>query len=627
MNSNFIKETATQFWVALIGAGSRLGSVWRFGLTLLIALTAMLGSSQTFDTSSVVIPYHSSLRREQANGASTLYSGEAYFKFVIYEGDPADSQTWEPIWSPNPDYMTSLDPARLIPVPEPTAFVKIQATNGVVSFGLGDSTSQLWQDVSSPLLKNSQPVYTSVLNPTHFLNGRFFLRVWLSEDGTLFERLDPDVALMGAPLALRAAIADRVAGGGVNKDALETNLRNLVTRMETLSGYMDQMALISDNANDSALTGEGFSVAQEFPADPWVEADVASPPSARLRASVVWTGTELLVWGGVTSNSGLKIGTGALFDPSAQSWRPINTINAPSARDGQAGVWTGSRFIVWGGNGNSGFLKDGALLDPSTNLWTSLPDLPPGFEARTQFAYCWTGSRLVIFGGRSLGGLLSDVWTLDPVAETWTELPAYPGDGTYLASAVWSNGKLVIWGGQTNTGASNAGYFYTPSPDWASGTWTAMSTSPLSARARVSAESSDSKVFIWGGVNGGSVFSDGALWDPTDNTWSAVASAGSNLVAAYDSASAWTGSEFFVFGGRTSSGVSGSGAFYDPIKDQWRPSQSNGPSGRHGVGASYSSADQSVWIFGGETVVGAGGVNEIWNLPTKKPLFIYKKTP
>lgn len=154
-----------------------------------------------------------------------------------------------------------------------------------------------------------------------------------------------------------------------------------------------------------------------------------------------------------------------------------------------------------------------------------------------------------------------------------------------------------------------------------------MNSSPLSGRTGMVAAKAGAKAIFWGGHSGGSVYDDGAAWDPSNNTWTTIPDVGSNLIAAYDAAFAWTGAELLIWGGRSSSGVSGSGAFYNPTSERWRPAQGNGPAGRHGAGVSFSSADQTVWIFGGETALGGGGSSETWQLPTKNPLYLYKKNP
>jgi hypothetical protein len=55
----------------------------------------------------------------------------------------------------------------------------------------------------------------------------------------------------------------------------------------------------------------------------------------------------MIVWGG--SNSGVAFNSGGRYNPSTDSWTATNTTNAPTARDFHMAVWTGSQMIVWGG--------------------------------------------------------------------------------------------------------------------------------------------------------------------------------------------------------------------------------------------------------------------------------------
>ena len=61
----------------------------------------------------------------------------------------------------------------------------------------------------------------------------------------------------------------------------------------------------------------------------------------------------MIVWGGIDFSSVLN--TGGRYNPSTDSWTATSTTNAPSAREVHTGVWTGSEMIVWGG-------VDGSLL-------------------------------------------------------------------------------------------------------------------------------------------------------------------------------------------------------------------------------------------------------------------------
>ena len=56
----------------------------------------------------------------------------------------------------------------------------------------------------------------------------------------------------------------------------------------------------------------------------------------------------MIVWGG-GADGPTYLNTGARYSPSTDSWTATSTTNAPDARTGHTAVWTGSEMIVWGG--------------------------------------------------------------------------------------------------------------------------------------------------------------------------------------------------------------------------------------------------------------------------------------
>ena len=56
----------------------------------------------------------------------------------------------------------------------------------------------------------------------------------------------------------------------------------------------------------------------------------------------------MIVWGGFSPDHG-SFNTGGRYNPSTDSWTATSTTNAPSARAFHTAVWTGSEMIVWGG--------------------------------------------------------------------------------------------------------------------------------------------------------------------------------------------------------------------------------------------------------------------------------------
>ena len=69
----------------------------------------------------------------------------------------------------------------------------------------------------------------------------------------------------------------------------------------------------------------------------------------------------MIIWGGGDeSNSFLFFDTGGRYDPSTDSWIDTNTTGAPPGRQYHTAVWTGCEMIVWGGEvGGGAFASSG----------------------------------------------------------------------------------------------------------------------------------------------------------------------------------------------------------------------------------------------------------------------------
>src|SRR5436305_2824952 len=114
--------------------------------------------------------------------------------------------------------------------------------------------------------------------------------------------------------------------------------------------------------------------------DTWTA--TAGPPEARYSHTAVWTGSEMIIWGG-----GEYFIYPYLFDS-----------NTPADRYGPTAIWTGSEMVVWGvTDGFTGF-NTGGRYDPATNSWTatSTGNVPTG---RYEHAAVWTGTEMIIWGG------------------------------------------------------------------------------------------------------------------------------------------------------------------------------------------------------------------------------------
>ena len=104
--------------------------------------------------------------------------------------------------------------------------------------------------------------------------------------------------------------------------------------------------------------------------DSWIATNLANAPSPRSAFDGVWTGREMIIWGG--NNTVGDFNTGGRYNPGTDSWIPTTTMNAPAARDSHTAVWTGSQMIVWGGT-NALELNTGGryCAQPSTPMMQS----------------------------------------------------------------------------------------------------------------------------------------------------------------------------------------------------------------------------------------------------------------
>src|SRR2546421_435938 len=116
------------------------------------------------------------------------------------------------------------------------------------------------------------------------------------------------------------------------------------------------------------LSSITISIADACTDDSWTAISTTNAPAGRDGQVAVWTGSEMIVWGGY--NNGV-LNTGGRYNPSTDSWMATNSINAPAGRDGHAAVWTGTQMIVWGGSGGgTSSLNTGGRYNPGSDSWS-----------------------------------------------------------------------------------------------------------------------------------------------------------------------------------------------------------------------------------------------------------------
>ncbi len=98
--------------------------------------------------------------------------------------------------------------------------------------------------------------------------------------------------------------------------------------------------------------------------DAWTLFDTPTSRSVKSN-SAVWTGTAMMVWGGSTgSGPEVYLNEGAAFAPATSRLTLLPTLGAPTRRTSPSAVWTGSEMIVWGGYEGTSVASTGARYHP-----------------------------------------------------------------------------------------------------------------------------------------------------------------------------------------------------------------------------------------------------------------------
>lgn len=624
--------------------------------------------------------------------SGTNFSGTGYFKFALVNSN--GSQTF---WSN--DGTSTAGSA-------PTAAVSIPVSSGLYSVQLGDTTVPNMTPVPAAVFANNPDVH---------------LRVWFNDGTNGFQLMTPDQKIAAVGYAMMAAsvpdgsitaakLAAGVGGGGggsvadasVTADKLAPGAAAANLAASGLSGIPSSGVISSTEENSPALQALGFV------REPTTMAGVgswASLPSGDTVAAhtTVWTGTELLIWGGVepATVSGMSsyspLNRGVRYNPSTGVWSPISTVGAPQARFGHTAVWTGTEMIVWGGQTATQIsagtvLATGGRYNPATDTWSSMSVNSDGNfgipdARRNHLAFCtstemlvwggtnmqqplgmpsgsaiitrgrrynlaantwsdmadpniemgspmshtgvWTGSEMIIWAGGT-PGTPPRAGRYNPATNTWLGLPippfGQPPLGDSESSAVWTGTRMILWGGITNGTPTNGGYSFDPAANAGAGGWTTISTTGAPAgRNRHYAVWSGTDMIVWGGQAMSTtppmmtvLQNDGGRYNPADDTWlplSTTAAPAPRMEAtatiAGDKLLVWAGVQSDPLAQSSSWKYHKHGSIYDLASNTWSAVANGSPAPRFGHTAVWTGTDLIVW--GGTGGVAANGVDPTFN--------------
>lgn len=191
-------------------------------------------------------------------------------------------------------------------------------------------------------------------------------------------------------------------------------------------------------------------------------------------------------------------------------------------------------------------------------------------------------------------------WTPCSTSYTWQKMADSPLTERRESSSFWNGSMWIVAGGYGSPSPyykSDAAMF-----DPANNTWTALPAWPSSfdGRERPALGGNATKTVIWGGYASGAA-GDGIVFDVTTQTWSTMSTT-SSPGPRYDMAYAWDGTaqKLIVFGGRSSStSYQNNLHSYDPATDTWVELPQSPLTGRVQTQFAWDKDRRWLYIWGG----------------------------
>lgn len=293
------------------------------------------------------------------------------------------------------------------------------------------------------------------------------------------------------------------------------------------------------------------------------------PVVGRVFPVVVWTGNEVVVWGGEKPSEGAWHADGAAFNPTIGTWRDL--AESPlSPRSQHVAVWTGEEVIVCCGRIQGGGASS-AAYDPLSDEWREIeaPPIRPSFAEAV-----WTGDEMLVFGGVSGGGTanLVGATAYDPTTDSWRRLADLPYGLERTADATMGDGVVYAWPSSSQGSRPNPLEY-----DIAADEWSSLPDPPAPSPSSPSVVWTGDLLFAYG-AGPGSAVGIAMVYDPTDHTWRVAQRSPLDPVSPSEGTdasqkAAWADGEVYIWTGWVGTDWDEPitrVVAYDPSVDSWR---------------------------------------------------------
>jgi hypothetical protein len=291
-----------------------------------------------------------------------------------------------------------------------------------------------------------------------------------------------------------------------------TQVEGRVGALETAGGTSS--LLMSVNANDTELTGAGYSLVglgrpEGFTARTSIPSAISSVLGAAVLGAKVYTAGGYLDSNGCTSNLWE-------YDLATDKWRARQQMSG--GRYGQVVVGARGKVYSIGGHTCTSGTKINEIYDPQLNAWTQGAPLPDHNHYAAAYGILSDGKLHVVGGSdhsTSTNSRSHVVYDFD--TNTWSTAPDLPVYRKWSASGALADGRLIVAGGHDGASSKSETYIFDP----ATNSWTQAASMP-------SALSDHSGAVIAGRFHTFGGYDTAArnyhyIYDPASDSWSSGA--------------------------------------------------------------------------------------------------------
>jgi hypothetical protein len=268
---------------------------------------------------------------------------------------------------------------------------------------------------------------------------------------------------------------------------------------------------------------------------------IANSPSGVLGdggPAAAWTGSRMVVWAG---NSPDGPAGGAVYDPRSNTWRRLPK-GPLGPREGYASVWTGRELLIFGGHTGDVATPTAAAVNPATGSWRRLKALDAVSGLATANGAVWDGREAIVSGNlyRHAHFVRPILFAFNPKTNKLREIdlsgaPLTAQQRTQLTPGGWTGTEVVFWTGASSS--STPVVRYNP----ATGQWKKASAAPckpygqtawISDRLVAACETSKLEIYT-----------------PRSDSWSTIKPGPSPFNSRESSESVWAGTDLIVWSG------------------------------------------------------------------------------